>query len=115
MKTCHNLKSHSKRIILPFLGDALKWLIGTAATKDTWEIKQCVNQLIQKQTKQWETPGHVTRYAIQVNSQKLNEINDALQRSNEDLNRLFSITEVLTLHIKIPIDVHLHAHHTSLS
>ena len=32
----------------------------------------------------------------QVNRQKLNEMIDALQRSNEDLNRLFNITEVLT-------------------
>ena len=103
------------------MGDVLKWLTGTATTKDTWEIKQCVNQLIQEQTKQQETLVHVisilnvTRYAVQVNRQKLNEMIDALQRSNEDLNRLFNITEVLTQHIQIPTDVHLHAHHTSLS
>ena len=66
------------------------------------EIKQCVNQLIQEQTKQQDTLVHVisilnvTRYAAQVNRQKLNEIMDAFQRSNEDLNRLFNITEVLT-------------------
>ena len=36
------------------------------------------------------------RYATQVNRQKLNEITDALQRSNKDLNSLFNITEVLT-------------------
>ena len=29
----------SERSILPFLGDALKWLIDTATTKATWEIK----------------------------------------------------------------------------
>ena len=65
-------------------------------------IKQYVNQLIQAQTKQQETVIHVIpilnikRYAAQVNRQKLNEIIDALQRSNEDLNKLFNITEVLT-------------------
>ena len=32
---------HSKRSLLPVLEDALKWLTGTATTKDTWEIKQC--------------------------------------------------------------------------
>ena len=92
----------SKRSPLPFLGDTLKWLTGTATIRDTWEIKQCVNQLIQAQTKQQETLVHVisilniTRYAAQVNRQKLNEIIDTLQRSNEDLDGLFNIREVLT-------------------
>ena len=94
-----------KRSLLPFLGDALKWLIGTATTRGVWETKQCVNQLIQEQTKEQETLVHVisilnvTRYAAQVNRQKLNEIIDALQGSNEDLSRLFNITEDLTQHI----------------
>ena len=35
------------------------------------------------------------RYAAQINRQKLNEIIDALQRSNEDLDKLFNITEAL--------------------
>ena len=84
----------------------MKWLTDTATMRDTLEIKQCVNQLIQDQTKQQETLIHaisilhVTRYAVQINRQKLNEIIDALQRSNGDLNRLFNITEVLTQHIK---------------
>ena len=38
-----------KRSLLPFLGDALHWLTGMATTKDTTEIKQQVNSLIQKQ------------------------------------------------------------------
>ena len=84
------------------MGDALKWLIGTATMNDTWEIKQCINQLIQEQTKQQETLVHVisilniARYAAQVNRQKINDMIDDLQRSNEDLNRLLNITEVLT-------------------
>ena len=61
-----------------------------------------MNQLIQAQTKQQETLVHVisilniTRYVAQANRQKIYEIIDALQRSNEHLNRLFNITEVLT-------------------
>ena len=31
--------SQSKRSLLPFLGDALKLLTGTATTRGTWEIK----------------------------------------------------------------------------
>ena len=74
--------------------------------RDTWEIRQHINQLIQEQTKQQETLVHVisilniTRYAAQVNRQKLNDIIDVLQRSNEDLNRLFNIAEVLIQHIR---------------
>ena len=71
-----------------------------------WEIKQCINELIQAQSKQQETLVHVisifnvTRYAAHVKRQKLNEIMDALQRSDEDLDRLFNITVVLTQHIR---------------
>ena len=66
--------------------DALKWLTGTATTKETWELKQNVNQLTLEQTKQQETLVHVisilnvTRYAIQVNRQKFYEMIDSLQR-----------------------------------
>ena len=74
--------------------------------RDTQEVKQCVNQLIQEQTKQQETVVNViyilniTRYAVEVNKQKLNEMVDVPQRSNEDLNRLFNITDILTQHIR---------------
>ena len=92
----------SKRSLLPFLGYAIKWLTGTATMRDTQEIKQCVNQLIQDLTKQQKSLVHVisilnvTRYTAQVSKQKLNEMIDALQKSNEDLNRLFNTSEVLT-------------------
>ena len=62
-----------KRRLSPLVGGVLKWLTGTATTWDTWEIKQCVNQLIQAHSKQQETLVHVisilnvTRYAAQVN------------------------------------------------
>ena len=94
--------TQSKRSLLPFLGDALEWLTGTATTRDTWEIIQCVHPLIQVQGKQQETLLHVTsilnltRYAVPVNRQKLNEVMDAVQRSNEDLDRFLDITQVLT-------------------
>ena len=92
---------NSERSLLPFLGDAIKWLTGTATTQDTQKIKQHVNKLIQVQSKQQETLVHVisilniTRYGAQGSRQKLNEIVDGLQRSIEDLAKLFNITEVL--------------------
>ena len=35
-----------RRSLLPFLGDALSWLAGTATTKDIHSIKTRINQLI---------------------------------------------------------------------
>ena len=45
----------SRRSLLPFLGDALIWLTGTATTKNIRSIKNKVNQLIATQHKQQET------------------------------------------------------------
>ena len=39
----------SRRSLLPFLGDALSWLMGTETTKDVNSIKNRVNQLIAMQ------------------------------------------------------------------
>ena len=77
---------------------------GHSYQKDTWETKQHVKQLIQEQAKQQETLVHVistlnvTRYTIQVNRLKLNEMTDALQRSNDNLNKLFNIRGSDTMH-----------------
>ena len=38
-----------KRSLLPFLGDALSWLTGTATTKDVNSVKARINQLISTQ------------------------------------------------------------------
>ena len=48
-----------KRSLLPFLGDALQWLTGTATMKEMIEIKQQRNQQMHEQTKQQETLVHV--------------------------------------------------------
>ena len=61
------------RAYLPFLGDALSWLTGTATTKDINSIKTRINQLIATQSSKQESLVHiisilnVTRYATQVN------------------------------------------------
>ena len=39
-----------RRSLLPFLGDALSWLTGTATAKDIHSIKTQINQLIATQT-----------------------------------------------------------------
>ena len=69
---------HHRRSLLPFLGDALSWLSGTATTKDIHSIKTRINQLIVTQSSQQETLVHiisilnVTRYATQVNRHSIN-------------------------------------------
>ena len=75
-----------KGSLLPFLGDALQCLTWTATMKDMTEIKQQINLLMQKPTKEEETLVHiisilnVTWYTTQVNRQKLNEVMEAPRR-----------------------------------
>ena len=75
---------HHRRSLLPFIGDALRWLTGTATTKDINSIKTQINQLTATQSSQQETLAHViyilnvTRYAAQVNRHSINILMDAL-------------------------------------
>ena len=50
---------HCRRSLLPFLGDALSWLTGTATTKDIHSIKTRINQLITTQASQCKTLVHI--------------------------------------------------------
>ena len=91
----------TKRSLLPFLGDALSWLTGTATTKDVRSIRNKVNQLIAMQHQQQETLIHiisvlnVTRYATQVNRQHINLVMDAVERTHQDVTTLYNITSSL--------------------
>ena len=77
-----NRNTHHKRSLLPFLGNTLQWLTGTATTRDVNSIKGHVNQLIESQSVQQETLVHivsilnVTRYATQVNRHRINILMD---------------------------------------
>ena len=51
-----------RRSLLPFLGDALSWLTGTATTKDIHSIKTRINQLIAMQTSQRNTWSILCQY-----------------------------------------------------
>ena len=79
---------HARRRILPFLGDALSWLMGTATSKDISSVKKRVNQLTATQHKQQETLVHIisvliiTRDASQVNRQHINVVMDAVDRTS---------------------------------
>ena len=83
-------KKHTRRSLLPFLGDVLSWLTGTASTKDVSNIKNKVNQLIATQHNQQENPVHVifilnkTRYASQVNRQHINIVMNAAEKKHQD-------------------------------
>ena len=91
----------TSRSLLPFLGDALSWLMGTATTKDVNSIKNRVNQLIATQHKQQETLVHiisvlnVTRYATQMNKQHINLVMNAVERTHQDVTMFYNITSSL--------------------
>ena len=98
--TC-NYNQCTRRSLLPFLGNALSWLMGTATTKDITSIRKRVNQLTTTQTTRQETIVHivsivnVTRYATQVNRQHINIVMDAVDKMVQDINNLYNITTLL--------------------
>ena len=88
------LNRHTRRSLLPFLGDALSWLTGMAIPKDVTSIKNRINQLIAMQHKQQETLVHVIsvlnviRYATQMNRQHINLVMDPVKRIHQDITTL---------------------------
>ena len=92
---------HTRRSLIPFLGDALSWLMGTATTKDVSNIKKRVNQLITAQCTQQDTLFHtisvlkVSGYATQVNKQHINIVMDTVERTHQDITTLYNITSSL--------------------
>ena len=95
------------RSLLPFLGDALRWLMGTATAKDINSIKTQINQLIAIQSSQQETLVHVisilniTRYAAQVNRHSINILMDAAEATSDDINNLCNLTMLLATSISL--------------
>ena len=93
--------AHHKRSLLPFLGNDLRWLTGTATTKDVHSIKTHVNQLTQTQSAQQETLVHiisilnVTRYAAQINRHSINVLMDKMDETSQDVNNLYNLTTSL--------------------
>ena len=93
---------HCRRSLLPFLGDALSWLTGTATTKDRNSIKTWINQLITTQLSQQEILVHiisilnVIRYATQVNRHSINTLMDVARATSHDINNLYNLTTSLT-------------------
>ena len=90
--------THCRRILFPFLCDALRCLTGTATTKDINSIKKHVNQLTETQSTQQETLVHiltilyVTRYAMQVNRHNINVLMDKMNETSQDVNNLYNLT-----------------------
>ena len=98
-------RAQCRRSLLPFLGDVLSWLTGTATTKDIHSIKTRINQLIATQTSQHNTLVHivsilnVTRYATQVNRHSINNLIDAIHTTSQDINNLYNLTTSLAASI----------------
>ena len=94
-----------RRSLLPFSGDTLSWLTGTAMTKDINSIRKRVNQIISAQSMQQEAMIcivsilNVTRYAAQVNRQQINIIMDKVDNMVHDVNNLYNITTSLSTNL----------------
>ena len=90
-----------RRSLLPLLGDALSWLMGTATTKDVNNIKKKVNQLIGAQSTQQETLVHIISildimwYAAQVNRYSINVLMDRVGETAHNVNNLYNLTTSL--------------------
>ena len=90
-----------RRSLLPFLGDTLSWLTGTATTKDVNSIKTRINQLVATQHNQQETIVYVisihniTRYTTQVKRQHINMVMSAAQKMYQDVTTLYNIMHSL--------------------
>ena len=103
----NQLQTHARfrRSLLPFLGDALSWLTGTATTRDIHSIKTQINQLIAMQTSQCNTLVHivsilnVTRYTTQVNRHSINNLIDAVHTTSLDIKNLYNLTTSLATSI----------------
>ena len=93
--------THHRRSSLLFLGDALRWLTGTATTKGTNSIKTWLNQLIATQSSQQETLVHVisilnvTRYAAQVNQQSINILMDVAEATSHDIKQSLQLNHII--------------------
>ena len=96
-----NHNNHIRRSLLPFLGNALSWLTGTATTKDVNTIKKRVNQPIEAQSTQQETLVHIIStlnvmwYAAQVNRHSINVLIDKVDETVQDVNNLYNLTTSL--------------------
>ena len=96
-----NHNNHLRRSLLPFLDDALSWLMGTATTKDVNNIRKRVNQLSEAQSMQHKTLAHIisilsiTWYAAQVNRHSINVIMDKVDETVHDVNNLYNLATSL--------------------
>ena len=97
-----NYNKYVRRSMLPFLGNTLSWLTGTATTKDVNGMKKRVNQLTAAKSTQEEAIVHtvsilnVTQYAAQVNRQQINIVMDTVGKMVHDVNNLYNITTSLS-------------------
>ena len=89
-----------KRSLLPFIGTALSWLMGTATTKDICSIRARINQLIATQSSQRDTQVHIvsilniTHYATQVNRHSINKLINTVHTASQDIENLYNVTSL---------------------
>ena len=112
----------AERSLLPFIGDALSWLIGMAITRNERDIKKGVKQLVEAQTQHQENLGscHLfikgTMYAMQVKRQHINAVIEVVERTHNNIATLFNITSSIYTPINYQqIFLHIHSILSNLS
>ena len=84
---------HCRRSLLPFLGDAISWLTGTATTKDIHKHHNTTPYYTSCQSL------NITRYVTQVNRHNINTLMDAVRTTSHDINNLYNLTTSLATSI----------------
>ena len=103
----HSHTFTNRRSLLPFQGDALRWLTGTATTKNINSIKNPdkpinLNPVITTRnpsTCYIYTGPNITRHAAQVNRHSINILMDVTEATSHNINNLHNLTMSLSTHI----------------
>ena len=105
-----------RRSLLPFLGDALSWLTGTAMTKDVSSIKKRVNSIDCHTTQPTGDPSpcHLYSQCHQIchpcEQATHQHVMNAAQKTHQDVTTLYNITHSLYSSLSYQqIVLHIHS------
>ena len=100
LQTCTRCRS-----LLPFLGDALSWLTGTATTtghpqhQNMDKPTHCHTDITTQHLVHIVSVLNITRYTTQVNRHSINTLIDAVDTTSQDINNLYNLTTSLATSI----------------
>ena len=107
------LKQRTRRSLLPFLGDALSWLVGTPSASDMNQIKTAMRTLnmnqknIQHVVEESLSLINISHNQVVQNRERINKINEGLKEIYEALNRESNMTRSELQKIKIFLNLYV--------